>query len=73
MSIQQRLTRTGTITEFDEPVGLGVLAEPDGAAHGFHCTAIADGSRDIAVGADVTFRLVPGRAGRREAVDIRPR
>ena len=26
MSIQQRLTRTGIVTEFDEPVGLGVLS-----------------------------------------------
>lgn len=73
MSIQQRLTRFGTVTEFDEPVGLGVLTDQDGAEHPFHCTAIADGSRDIPVGTEVTFRLAAARGGRREAVDLRPR
>ena len=73
MSIQQRLTRFGTVTEFDEPIGLGVLTDTDGAEHPFHCTAIADGTRDIAVGTEVSFRLAPGRGGRREAVDLRAR
>ena len=70
MSIQQRLTLRGTVTEFDEPGGLGTVADVDGGEHPFHCTAIADGSRSIAVGAAVTFRLAAGRAGRREAVDL---
>ena len=73
MSIQQRLTQFGTVTEFDEPIGLGVLTDADGAEHPFHCTAIADGSRDIAVGTEVSFRLSAGRGGRREAVDLQPR
>ncbi|MFV0316350.1 MAG: hypothetical protein ACK5O2_05235 [Microthrixaceae bacterium] len=58
---------------FDEPVGLGVLTEDDGTEWPFHCTAIADGSRDIAVGTEVTFRTRAGRAGRFEAVDLVPR
>lgn len=66
----QTETRTGTVVEFDEPVGLGVVSEPDGTRHPFHCTAIADGSRDIAVGTPVTFRLTPGRGGRHEATDL---
>lgn len=70
MSAQPTHTRFGTVAEFDEPAGLGVLSEPDGACHPFHCTAIADGSRDIQVGAQVTFSLVAARAGRYEATDI---
>ncbi|MGI9578732.1 MAG: hypothetical protein ACR2OH_11065 [Microthrixaceae bacterium] len=73
MSIQQRLTRFGTVTDFDEPVGLGELTDSEGAVHSFHCTAIADGSRDIQVGAEVSFRLEPGRKGQMEAVDLCPR
>jgi len=73
VSIQQRLTRFGAVTEFDEPVGLGMLTDDEGAEHPFHCTAIADGTRDVAVGTEVSFRLVPGRGGRHEAVDLRPR
>ena len=73
MSIQQRLTLFGTVSEFDEPMGLGVLTDDEGHEHPFHCTAVADGSRDIAVGAEVTFRLARARGGRSEAVDLRPR
>jgi CspA family cold shock protein len=70
MSGQPSYTRFGIVTEFDEPVGLGVLSESDGTRHPFHCTAIADGSRDIRIGTEVTFGLVAARAGRYEATDI---
>lgn len=70
MSIQPTHTRRGIVTAFDEPVGLGTVTEPDGSAHPFHCTAVADGSRDIAPGTAVTFRLVASRAGRFEATDL---
>lgn len=70
MSANPTNSRVGNVAEFDEPVGLGVLNEPDGSRHPFHCTTIADGSRDIAVGAEVTFRLTTGRAGCYEATDI---
>jgi len=72
VSIQQSLTKFATVADFDEPVGLGTLVTAEGDSHPFHCTAIADGTRDIAVGAEVTFRLVPARAGRTEATDINP-
>ena len=39
---------------------------------GFHCTAIADGSRSIPVGVDVVFVVVPGRSGRWEAAEVSP-
>ena len=72
MSIQQRLIRSGTVTEFDEPIGLGLVEDDDGIEHPFHCTAVADGSRDIAVGTSVNFRLAAARGGRFEAVDLQP-
>ncbi len=73
MSIQQVSARRGRITAFDEPVGLGTLVdEADGTEYPFHCTAIGDGSRDIPVGIDVTFRVAPPRHGRTEATDIWP-
>jgi cold shock CspA family protein len=39
----------------------------------FHCTAIADGTRTIAVGSPVTYEVVPGRLGLWEAAHLRPR
>jgi hypothetical protein len=38
----------------------------------FHCTQIADGSRSIAIGTAVRFRLEPGHLGRWEAAAIAP-
>ena len=57
----------GRVTSFDDPRGLGELTADDGTVYPFHCTAIADGSRTIEVGADVRFEVVPGRMGRWEA------
>ncbi len=70
----------GTVVEFDESRGLGIVRREDGgvgSARGpvrypFHCTAIADGSRNIAVGTPVTWSVAPGRMGRWEAVGIVP-
>jgi cold shock CspA family protein len=63
---------TGTVTDFDEARGLGTVATADGSTYGFHCTAIADGSRTIAVGTGVTFDVVAGHLGRWEAAALRP-
>ena len=57
----------GRVVEFDEHVGLGTVEGEDGTRLGFHCVAIADGSRRIDVGATVTYEVVPGRLGRYEA------
>lgn len=68
-------TRTsvkGSVTAFDDHVGLGEVTAEDGTVHPFHCTAIADGTRTIAVGAAVTFSVLPGRSGRWEAVGVSP-
>ena len=65
----------GTVTDFDEARGHGEVEAADGRRFFFHCTAVADGSRTITVGAEVTFAVVAGHRGRWEArwlVERRP-
>ena len=64
--------QTGTVTEFDAARGWGTVTGDDGARAEFHCTQIADGSRSIAVGTTVRYRLEPGHLGRWEAAAITP-
>ena len=59
----------GTVTDFDEAVGLGTITGDDGESYAFHCTQIADGTRTIEVGVAVTFELRP-RLGRYEASEV---
>jgi cold shock CspA family protein len=61
---------TGTVSAFDKESGLGEITN-DTAVYPFHCTAIADGTRDIEVGKAVTFTIAAGHLGRLEAMDIR--
>jgi cold shock CspA family protein len=61
----------GTVAAFDEHRGLGEVEGEGGARYPFHCTAIADGSRTVAVGATVEFRVVAGPIGTAEATGIR--
>lgn len=63
---------TGTVDSFDEARGLGTVRADGGDVLGFHCTAIADGSRSIPVGQPVRFRVVAGHRGRWEADAIAP-
>jgi cold shock CspA family protein len=70
--IPRPASRSGTVAAYDEAAGYGELADADGARWWFHCTAIADGSRAIDVGAPVRFALAPGHLGRYEGVDIHP-
>lgn len=59
------------MTDFDADRGWGTIRdEEDMREYFFHCTAIADGSRSIEVGAPCTFVLVPGHSGRFEAAEI---
>jgi cold shock CspA family protein len=62
----------GTVSSFDDPRGLGEVTAEDGTTYPFHCTAIADGTRTIEVGAEVTFDVVPGHLGRWEASRLAP-
>ena len=59
----------GRVGTFDDTTGLGTVDTADGPVP-FHCTAIADGTRTIATGTTVTYRLVPGHRGRWEATDL---
>jgi cold shock CspA family protein len=62
----------GRVAGFDDPGGYGtVVADDPAGSWFFHCTAIADGTRAIEVGAEVTFAVQPGHLGRFEAVDLR--
>ena len=67
---------TGTVLAFDEDAGYGTVRQHDGAAAGterfFHCTAIADGTRTVEVGAEVQFEVVAGLRGVYEARGLRP-
>jgi cold shock CspA family protein len=60
------------VSEFDEAVGLGCVRDRDGREYPFHCTAVADGSRTVPVGAEVAFVVVPGRIGGWEADALVP-
>lgn len=62
----------GRVSAFDDDRGLGTVLGDDGAELGFHCTAIADGTRTIDVGAPVSYLTRPRHLGRWEATDIRP-
>jgi CspA family cold shock protein len=62
--------RRGVVTGFDEIVGLGVISETGGEEYPFHCIEIADGSRSIETGAEVSFDLL-AKLGRWEAANIR--
>lgn len=60
----------GVVCEFDEHRGYGTVRASDGRQLFFHCTAIADGSRTVAVGVRVAFSVRAGHLGRWEAVDV---
>jgi cold shock CspA family protein len=62
-----RAPRTGVVIAFDEPRGLGVVRGDDGRNYPFHCTALADGTREVALGTRVVFSLAAGHGGRYEA------
>jgi hypothetical protein len=61
----------GVVTQFDEYVALGEIADSSGRVWPFHCVSIADGTRTINVGAQVQFETA-WRVARVEAVEIRP-
>ena len=59
----------GTVTMFDKVVGLGEITRDDGWVVPFHCIVIADGTRDIPIGAEVEFDLMC-KLGRYEAAHV---
>jgi CspA family cold shock protein len=69
--LERGTVRRGVVARFDEHSGLGVVATDDGVEHPFHCIEIADGSRSIDTGIEVSFDLL-AKFGRWEAANIRP-
>lgn len=65
-------SRHGEVVVFDDPRGIGVVRSTLGELVPFHCTAVADGSRTVQVGAAVSFVVVAGRLGRWEATAMAP-
>ena len=63
---------TGVVATFDDAAGLGTIVADDGTTFAFHCTAIADGSRTIAVDTRVEFEPRPAGHGTYEASAITP-
>lgn len=61
--------RRGVVATFDEAVGLGTISGTDRVEYPFHCIEIADGSRTIDLGTDVSFDLL-AKFGRWEAANI---
>jgi len=66
------MSTRGTVVEFDDHVGLGVVEDADGARLPFHCTEIADRSRTVKVSASVRFCVMPGNRGTWEAARVEP-
>ena len=62
----------GTISDFDERVGLGSVVTAAGETYRFHCTQISDGSRRIDPGTQVAFTVVAGHHGEWEAASVQP-
>jgi len=61
------------VVAFDAEAGYGAVSSEEGSEPlFFHCTAIADGTRTIAVGARVSYLVVAGHQGRWEAKDLQP-
>lgn len=57
----------GNVEAYDAASGLGSLRHDAGHALDFHCTAIADGTRMIEVGARVAFTVATSHNGTVEA------
>lgn len=69
MSSELSNVSTGTVTQFDDAAGLGVITDINGKEWPFHCVSLSDGSRTIDAGASVGFRE-GFRVARPEAVEI---
>jgi cold shock CspA family protein len=61
--------RIGQVTVFDAYAGLGEIRDNQGESWPFHCVSLSDGSRSVAVGAQVSF-TIRFHVKRDEAFDI---
>jgi cold shock CspA family protein len=58
---------SGVVESFDAHRGDGWLLSDDGERFYFHCVAIADGTRSVALGQRVGATRIVGHLGRDEA------
>lgn len=61
---------TGRVESFDDERGIGTVVDGGGRVFPFHCTALTDGTRTVAVGTRVVFELAASHLGRVEARSI---
>ena len=61
----------GRVVAFSSAVGLGWIETQSEGRYRFHCVEIADGSRTIDVGDEVTFDVI-AKLGSWEAANLRP-
>ena len=64
------VARTGTVDSFSTETGLGAIHAEDGSVYQFHCIEIADGTREIEAGTQVSFEVL-AKLGRYEASNVR--
>jgi hypothetical protein len=62
--------RSGVVVAFDARRGVGLVRTTVGERLPFHCVALLDGTRTVAVGTPVRCGVAAGVLGRWEAVDI---
>jgi len=60
----------GMVSDFDPAVGLGTVEAAGGARYRFHCTQVADGSRQVEPGTPVVFVVVAAHGGQWEAAAV---
>ena len=70
--VERGKVERGKVDRFDQETGLGEVRASDGRLLAFHCTEIAGGSREIALGTEVTFEVAPGHLGIWEARSVTP-
>jgi len=68
----RRVPQIARVVAFDEPRGIGTVETGGGRRFAFHCTAISDGSRNIALGTVVAIEVTAAHLGRLEASTVRP-
>ncbi|MGA2529127.1 MAG: hypothetical protein ABSG36_08195 [Acidimicrobiales bacterium] len=66
------ISRLGIVRAFEAERGLGVVVVNGGGGFSFHSSAIADRSRQIALGSPVSFTVVAVPGGRFEAAGLTP-
>jgi cold shock CspA family protein len=62
--------RPGRVEAFDDARGIGTVVDESGRSYPFHCTALTDGTRSIAVGTRVVFEVAAAHLGSYEARSI---